>query len=280
MFGGKQVTEPAGNWPWALCETLLRAATQELVLRSTRIADELKRFEAKPPDQTLQLTGNSHEIICGELYLRRSVTDVYVMAAGAAAPSAQDGMRQIRIVRGATEEIVDYAEGWSKLSQFEAMDTDLTVIIQVRETPDPEAFPAIRRRLTFKRPDPYASSVPPWQREPAEGQPPWQRVPAGGEPPDAAAPEPEGNVMPDDEFRRERPAVVAGHGRAAEAPEQDAPATTVPELDFPERVATAAQPQVQDLVLDTIGPKPEGVQRSVWTAMERLHRVLGHPTTT
>ena len=86
--------------------------------------------------------------------------------------------------------------------------------------------------------------------------------------------------MPDDEFRRERPAVVAGHGRAAEAPEQDAPVTTVPELDFPERVATAAQPQVQDLVLDTIGPKPEGVQRSVWTAMERLHRVLGHPTTT
>ena len=71
VFGGKQVTEPAGNWPWALCETLLLAATQELVLRSTRIADELKGFEAKAPDKTLQLTGHSHEVICGELYLRR-----------------------------------------------------------------------------------------------------------------------------------------------------------------------------------------------------------------
>ena len=56
--------------------------------------------------------------------------------------------------------------------------------------------------------------------------------------------------------------------------------TTVPELDFPERAAAAAQPQVHDLVLDTIGPIPEGIQRSVWAAMERLHRVLGHPTTT
>ena len=161
MFGGKQVTEPAGNWPWALCESLLRAATQEPVLRSTRLAEELGRFNVELHAKTLQLTGESHDAICSELYLRRSGTDAYVMATGGEAPSAQDGMRQIRIARSNTEETVDYAEGWPTLPPFDAMPTDVTVIIQVRETPGPEAFPAIWKPLKMKRHVPYAASAPP-----------------------------------------------------------------------------------------------------------------------